>query len=169
MKFIKKFTPALILVLIPFLATGQQTEDAPLDLPKNEIKVNVLSSIFGLYTAGYERILNSESSVGITVAFASDSGSSLIAFTPNYRLYFGKKNAAGFYLDGSLGIFNGGSETAAAIGLAIGTKILTKRNTTFEILAGVGRFLADFNPDNDGLNISGLVYPRLGLSVGKRF
>ena len=69
----------------------------------NEIKLNGLFLIAGALEVTYERTLTDESGVGITVFLPIDDDISddiNYFVSPYYRFYFGKKYAAGFYVEG---------------------------------------------------------------------
>jgi len=90
-------------------------------------------------------------------------------------MYFGNKPAAGFYVEGTGTLItykssdiDGDDGITAGIGFAAGTKLLTKNDWVFEGFLGLTRvFLDEDIFGNDGG--SGFVYPRLGISIGKRF
>lgn len=143
----------------------------------NELRFNALYTIFSFPEVSYERTLSDESSFGISAAVALDAD---INFTylisPFFRIYLqDKKRAAGFFIEANAGLFSqsteyyslgGGyietnNEFGYGLGLALGKKFLTKNNFVVEILAGLGR---NFN-NSDYYQL----YPRVGLSMGKRF
>ncbi|TWI01389.1 hypothetical protein IQ05_00970 [Flavobacterium tiangeerense] len=97
--------------------------------------------------------------------------------TPYYRAYFGKKPAAGFFVEG-FGMINSEVEsnfyydgqnynvrekrlTDFALGFGLGSKWVHKRGFVFEINAGVGRNLFNNNVYD--------VVPRGGITLGYRF
>ena len=100
--------------------------------------------------------------------------------TPYYRLFFGKKRAAGFFIEGNAAVFSGdygrdnyedfeggfnsdsSNETGFGLGFAIGGKLISKSNWTGELLLGLGRTLINEDKTSEA-------YPRLGISIGKRF
>ena len=103
-----------------------------------------------------------------------------VMFTPYFRWFFGgdaanlQKYGAGFFIEANGGLFsvdsdelfyeNGAygsrseTEMGAGLGLALGWKYLTRNNWVGELYFGAGR---DFV--NDG------AYPRMGITIGKRF
>jgi len=87
-------------------------------------------------------------------------------FTPYYRFFFGKKYAAGFFLEGNAAVFNedylNSTETGFGLGFGLGGKFLTKSNWTGELLIGLGRTLMNSDKTSEA-------YPRIGISFGKRF
>lgn len=159
----------------------EKSEEEPI---KNEIKLNLLNSVLGLPEVSFERLLQSNMSVGFTMGVGIGNGNddfSQYRFLaiPYYRVYFGDTNGAGFFIEGNMGLGNvrqndsfydqlsnqikENKETRFNFGLgaAIGKKYLTKNNYLGEIFGGVGRFF--------GNNTTADVYPRIGISLGKRF
>jgi hypothetical protein len=145
---------------------------------KNEVHINVAYLLGGIPEIGYEYILNEESGVGLDILFAIDNSIDFkFALTPYYRFYFGKKKAAGFFVEGfgMINTFNTLNEydyfdyfqyhykniTDFALGASVGGKFLTTKGFVFEIYGGAGRNL--FNNDSQD------VVPRFGLTFGKRF
>ncbi|MDR0667121.1 MAG: hypothetical protein LBF90_00690 [Prevotellaceae bacterium] len=160
------------------LAAQTEAENAlvePLAFPKNELKINALMLFVPVLEMHYEYLINNENAAGLSahVQLGSDY---FIPFQALgfYRFYFGKKPAAGFFveLNASAYVFNQNwygeeSETAdrkytnrftGGFGLTLGKKYLTKRNVVVEIFYGVGRsvFHESF-------------YLNFGITVGKRF
>jgi len=143
---------------------------------KNELKTNVLNDLFSIVTLNYERLLNEESGVGLNLAvIAIEDADANLTLSPYYRMYFGNKPAAGFFAEGtatfitydSSGVEDDNGITAG-VGIAVGTKLLTKSNWVFEGFLGFTRIFLDTDIfGND--DVSGFVYPRVGLTLGKRF
>jgi len=141
---------------------------------QNEIKTNVFNDLFGLGTLTYERLLNESSGVGITLS--SPFAEPHLVVSPYYRLYFGKKAAAGFFAEGGAlftsGFEDGENTLITGVGLMVGAKLLSKRGVVFEVAGGLGRILNDFDgadDDLDDIGLGTLIYPRFALTVGKRF
>ena len=136
----------------------------------NEVKINMAYAIAGFPEITYERILDDGGSVGLSLAFAVDGDIDYNAIAvPFYRLYFGEKRAAGFFIEANVALFSeekndGSSDTAMGFGpgLAVGGKFLTRTGWVAEILAGAGRNFLNENEISD-------VFPRFGVSIGKRF
>ncbi|WP_350289453.1 DUF3575 domain-containing protein [uncultured Croceitalea sp.] len=168
--------------LITFFGFSQQSDtSAPILEDRNELKINGLFVILGALEANYEYIINEESAFGIDALIAFDDENLDINYyvSPYYRQYFGKKPAAGFFVEG-FGMlnsvedfiynddividFNDRPETVTdfAIGIGTGAKFLTKRGFVAEISAGIGRNL--FNNDRD-FTIVG----KGGIKLGYRF
>ncbi len=147
------------------------------DQLKNEVKLNIPLSLAGYVEGSYEYILSNTSAIGISLGVAYDEEFYFeYAAIPYYRFYFGKKEAAGFFIEGNgafyaqetdffdIGILSESDDTAIGIGLgmAIGVKIFNKNGWVFEAFGGAGR-----NFSNEDIIDS--AYPRLGLNLGKRF
>lgn len=171
-----------IALLVSFTAFSQKTHRVmgwkiSRDIPQNEVKLNLGTTIFGLYPEiSYERILSEDFSLGVTAGISLDEDEYPLSFglMPYARWFFGgssqnlQKYGAGFFIEanGALlsqkeyydGAGSPTSEFGAGLGLALGWKYLTRNNWVGEFYFGAGR---DFV--NDG------AYPRLGISIGKRF
>ena len=154
----------------------------------NEIRVNLLYTVIGIPELTYERLLEDNMGVGISVAVnLSDEnvfGSKFnYIVTPHYRLYFGAKKANGFFIEGNAGVvsykeydysrlayesypanfdFSSLNKTYTKFGLGVagGAKFLTRNGFLGEAYLGLGRVFGSKSID---------AYPRMGLSIGKRF
>ena len=160
-------------------------QDAP--AKQNEVKLNLGTTIFGLFPeVSYERVFTEDFSAGASlgVGLSSDDYPYNFAFTPFARWFFGgnstnlQKYGAGFFIEANGALFSGnilksrtytsGEYTSvsintengfgAGLGLGVGWKYLSRNNWVGELMIGAGR---DFV--NDG------AYPRMGISIGKRF
>ncbi len=158
------------------------------DIPVNEIKLNLPMTIFGSSPEiSYERILNTDISIGASVLASLDTDINpyQIMFTPYFRWFFGgnnksmDKSGAGFFIEANSAVYSrvmetyshpGGNEydnkksiTGAGFGFALGWKYLSKNNWIGEIYGGAGRnFINNDYADAEA-------YPRVGISIGKRF
>lgn len=136
----------------------------------NEFKINVGYAIAGLPEMTYERIIDDGGAAGISLAFSVDDNIDFdFIAVPYYRLYFGQKRASGFFIEANAGIFsdvNDKSPGEKAIGfgpgLGVGGKFLTKTGWVAELVFGGGRNFINQSVISD-------IYPRLGISLGKRF
>ncbi len=138
---------------------------------KNEVSLNLPIAIFASFPEiSYERILAEDMGVGLSMAFALEEEYLELDFiaTPYARWYFGgsmdsaKRYAAGFFIEANGAIFTSDSykkKTGYGLGLAVGWKFVTNGNWTGQIFAGAGR---NFNKGKEA-------YPRLGITIGKRF
>ncbi len=153
-------------------------------LGNNEIKINLLTTLFGIPEVSYERIVANNRSAGISMFFTSST--KYIDFNfgaiPYYRVYFAKRKASGFFIEANTAILNLPEKTKGAsiitpsgtyysskivnktvfgIGGAIGGKFLTRAGFTGEIYLGAEKVLPDTK--------SVAFYPRIGYTLGKRF
>ncbi len=181
----KKTFFALIILLSVLTATAQQENDSIASLyeKQNEVKLNGIMLLVGAFEVSYERNLNKESSVGISFFTPYDTenlDSDLNYYiSPYYRVFFGKKYAAGFFIEG-FGMLNSidreitsningnfitNEETVTdfALGFGLGGKWVTKSGFVFELSGGIGRNL--FKNDYDETSLVG----KFGFNLGYRF
>ncbi|HWK59687.1 MAG TPA: DUF3575 domain-containing protein [Parapedobacter sp.] len=105
------------------------------------------------------------------------------AITPYYRHFFMNRYAKGFFLE-AFGMFNSqkrydevydsetyeshynylGRSTNFAVGIAIGGKVVSRKNFLFEFFGGVGRNLIQSDTD-----VGTEFVPRVGINLGYRF
>ncbi len=165
-----------------FFCVKAQTDTAKVGVGKrNELKLNLLNSVLGFPEITYERILTNEASVGLSLAVSLGESNNVFIdnykfmATPYYRMFFGKKTN-GFFIEGNATLINANyfytvytsnsswrvdnKEVSFGLGAALGLKFATKNNYIGEILGGAGRFLGDTYRE---------VYPRIGITIGKRF
>jgi len=178
----KKIFVTLVLVFTTFLGFAQEEETVEY---KNELKINAAYLLGGIPEISYERIIKEDQGVGVSFAFSIENNNFYdFIFTPYYRLYFGKKRAAGFFMEANAAFFSERgysyyydyvddypyyheeeeSKIGAGLGLAVGGKFLAKNSWVGEIYGGLGRNFV--NVDNSSFSV---VYPRAGISLGKRF
>jgi len=145
---------------------------------KNEIRFNILNGIVGFPEFNYERLITDNSGIGIAGALSVNekiSGSLRSLLLPYYRLYFGKGFASGFFIEGNLALasgyiypFNFGGTAYETkhffgVGMALGVKLLSRNGFVGELYGGFGRLFVNRNSDFYPL------YPRIGISIGKRW
>ena len=154
----------------------------------NEIKLNAVFLLLGAIEASYERNLTESSSVGVSAFIPVDEenfDTDLNYYvSPYYRVFFGKKYAAGFFIEGfgmvssydERSSFFTGNEfdptlvtteetiTNVAVGFGLGGKWATKSGFVFELNAGFGRNLIN-NSNNDDFDFVG----KFGFNLGYRF
>ena len=176
----------LTIVIISIALKGYSQETTAEDIPKNynELKLNGLFLIIGAFDVTYERTLNEESALGISVflPFDEDIKDDLRYYvSPYYRLYFGNKYAAGFFLEG-FGMLNNYKsydfqynddidffveteeyKTDFALGIGLGGKWVTNNGFIGELNLGIGRNL--FNTDDSDEEFVG----KVGVTLGYRF
>jgi hypothetical protein len=169
----------LLLLCLTIFTFGYSQEKV--DFPKNEIKGNALFLVAGALEVTYEHLLNEESGVGVSLFVPYDNGiDTNFSLSPYYRFYFGKKPAAGFFVEG-FGMINSYTQQASngsffttyvgpeknvadfALGFGLGAKWITQKGFLFEINAGIGRNL--FNSSDTDHEIVG----RGGITLGYRF
>lgn len=149
----------------------------------NELKLNIALTIAGLPEINYERILDENVGVGIAAAIAVDKPENMpyrFQATPYGRLYFGKKKAAGFFIEANMTackqreiyeewIFDSTGYNSFKVdqssfnigfGAAVGVKLLAKNGFMGDIFIGGGRLFG--NSISEG-------YLRMGLTIGRRF
>lgn len=160
-----------MLIIVLLISVNMYSQEIPEGISgKNEVKVNGLYMILGFPEISYERIINNESSLGFSVGFSVDTKIDYnFAVTPYYRFYFGKKRAAGMFLESSFSVFSAEADMGKrenllgfGLGIAIGAKYLTKNGWVGEFILGAGRNVTN----NESLDDA---YPRIGITIGKRF
>ncbi len=159
----KKIFFTLFILSISLHSFAQENEA----LSKHEIKINLFYTVIGIPEVSYEYALSDESAIGASILFRIDQDIDLkFAATPYYRLFFGKKPTAGFFIEG-FGMYSVqqsldyDSTNDFALGVSVGFKLLTKKGFIGELYGGGGRNLFG-NHDIDGVF-------RFGISIGKRF
>ena len=130
---------------------------------RNEIKINGFYTLAGIPEISYERILSTETSVGICAALASQPDVEWqLGITPYFRWFFSKEAGEGFFFEsnGAVYVDDWGDE-GAGVGFAMGYKMTNASGWVGEIYAGAGRnFLTG--------RYSYGAYPRLGFCIGRR-
>lgn len=179
----KKLTLTLLLLTTFFYSNAQQADTTDTDFARNEVRLNGLYLVLGAFEGSYSYVLNDESTVGVSllIPFDEDISDDLNYYvSPYYRFFFGRKPAAGFFLEG-FGMLNSIKEerfvgnidpvieeeniTDFALGIGLGGKFMTNRGLIGEVNLGVGRNL--FNGDNNGSGND--VVGKFGVSLGYRF
>jgi len=177
----KKLSLLTLTALFFYSVSFSQNENAnPQNF--NEIKLNGLYLVLGAFDITYERTINEESAFGLNVflPFDDDINDEVNYYiSPYYRFYFGKKYAAGFFLEG-FGMLNSINDyrfsgdgfdtvlqekniTDFALGIGLGGKWLTNSGFIGELNLGFARNL--FNNDRYDYEIVG----KIGITLGYRF
>ncbi len=166
--------------------TTQKSEKKEL---KNEVKANFAMAVLDMAEISYERILSKNQTIGLSfsISYLNELEMGIkYMFTPNYRLYFSKKRAAGFFMEANASIYEervswsyyqpyyhyeywlGSTERQVNVGVGFSTgwKFITETNWTGEMNVGLGRGLLN---RNTSISREFEYYPRLGFSIGKRF
>jgi len=185
------FIAVLLLSLNAFSQQQNTSTDANVTQTKslngignNELRINLLMSIIGLPELTYERYIADNMGVGLSVAVSLDKMENMSTrsiISPYYRLYFGNKKASGFFIEGNMALvrqkeldynyyYDNGvtyqSElytrltTNFGFGGAIGVKLLARNGFVGEVYLGGGRLFGESIAE---------AYPRIGVSLGKRF
>ena len=171
----------LVIICLSVFAFGYSQDEKQVDFKRNEIKGNALFLVAGALEVTYEKLLNEESGVGVSLFVPYDNAIDVnFSLSPYYRFYFGKKPAAGFFVEG-FGMLNSYTQqesngdfftnyvgpekdvTDFALGFGLGAKWITQKGFLFEINAGIGRNL--FNSGDTDFEIVG----RGGITLGYRF
>ncbi len=153
----------------------------------NELKINLLFTVIGAPEISYERLLADNMGVGASVFVGLDKTIDYkFGFIPHFRLYFGAKKANGFFIEGNASIIGfrdyvsyhyepyphssgfytydyDKTSVSFGMGAAAGAKFLTRNGFLGEAYLGVGRRFGDNS--NSGVE----AYPRIGITIGKRF
>ena len=173
---------SFLMLFSVFSIHAQDKNDADANQNFNEIKVNALYLVLGAFEGTYERTLNEESGVGASlfIPFDEDINDDInFYFSPYYRFYFGKKYAAGFFIEGfgllssfDRDVFSFNNDaliverqnvTDFALGIGIGGKWVTNGGFIGELNLGVGRNL--FNADEFIED----VVAKVSVTLGYRF
>lgn len=156
----------------------------------NELKLNLLMTVIGVPEITYERLIGDNMGLGATVGISLDDNIDYrFAIMPHFRLYFGNKKANGFFIEGNAALLgtrseiydylessyyppggyyhggyysrNGKTSTNFGLGAAVGGKFLTRNGFLGEAFLGVGRVFGERRYIEE--------YPRIGITIGKRF
>lgn len=171
------------------IAFGYSQKTIKSGFKNNEAKLNMLYLPGGYGELSYERILSRKSAFGVSIGLFMDSAGPNYAtdiltydfgVLPYFRYYFGHRRAAGFFLESNMLVFsrkgygNGKEQWGLGLGLALGVKLLNKKDWSIDIVLGGGGIFEAHNDSDDlqaayvDLNFPDL-YPRLGIAIGKRF
>ena len=167
----------LPILLLSMFVSGQELEQ-PEKTNFNEIKLNGLYLVLGALDITYEYTLNEESAFGVNVFLPIDKNVNddiNYYISPYYRRYFGKKHAAGFFVEG-FGMLNSVDReidfifeddeedwrTDFALGIGLGGKWITARGFIGELGFGVGRNLFHSDTDSDFIG-------KVAITLGFRF
>ena len=155
--------------------------------PVNELSFNLMSAVFLSHPEiTYERVFREDMSFGVSVGLLTGNSNArepiVFNLTPYFRWFFGgnrtsmNKPGAGFFVEahgailyrertvwnpgfgGNWGHHSTENQFGAGIGMGIGWKFVSANNWASEILLGMGRG-----------SVTDWVYPRVGVSIGRRF
>lgn len=145
----------------------------------SELKINMLYLVFEIVEMEYERILTPDVSVGLAANYwLSNTENMNYTLLPYFRLYPAHKlRASGFFVEANMavlgydqmivaernGVLSVQEEPQVRFGggFALGGKFVANSGLFCEVSAGVGRVAG-----KDRLIYE---YPRLAISIGKRF
>lgn len=153
---------------------------------QNDIMISPIELIAApSLNVSYERLLNENSGVGVNGFFYLGNSESyrFSQISPYYRMYFGKKYASGFFVEGFVpihmmkdhtynyitGPYPKSSEvtnTSVGFGVGFGGKWVAKRNILFEASAGIAR---KFNTLDTGNYQESPITGKGMLGIGYRF
>lgn len=152
-------------------------------LPEHELKINAFTLIaFGAVDVTYEKILNDESSIGLSLYFLGQNSTETdyyrtFSFTPYYRSYFSDNYNKGFFMELFAMYYTRNDEyyittyeesyeerkyNGTALGISVGGKWVTKKGFIVEVSGGIGRVVLGTEDDVP-------VVGRGGILIGKRF
>ena len=154
-----KYTLLVLALLASISGFGQGDAESPF-LKRNEFKVNAPFLIAGVPELQFERILNEESSFGISVLFSVESNTEFYALAPYFRVHFGDRIASGFFMEANSAIMRDAGDVYGGLGFAMGYKVLSTSGWVVDGFAGLGRLFGDTSIP---------VYPRIGVCFGRRF
>lgn len=179
MKRVFFFFIGLMICFTAFSQANQQLTGLEIskEIPLNEVKLNLATTIFGKYPEiSYERLINEDFSVGTSLGFSLDKDEYPFNFglIPYARWFFGgnsnnlQKYGAGFFIEANTAFLStetynydgNNSKLSLGAGLAIGWKYVSLNNWVGEINLGAGR---NFDSTNE------IVYSRFAITIGKRF
>ncbi len=169
-----------------FVVKAQNKKDTILNPyeKKNELILDLVGpSLAGGINVSYERHLNKKSSLGITLFYIYDNTKETdmnYSISPFYRMYFGKKYASGFFVEGfgvvhstdgkkiydtveKLTFIENPNVINLSIGAGLGWKGVAKSGFTYGANLGMGKtFLNADKTDHDHV-------AKFSLNVGYRF
>ncbi|GAA3596007.1 DUF3575 domain-containing protein [Flavivirga amylovorans] len=182
----------LLLLLVSYFSFSQEEEN----IKSHEIKLNAFNAIiFKSIDFSYEYLIDSESSIGVSVffnlhdsddrSFDDDNGpiyNEEFALTPFYRHYFSNKYAWGFFLE-AFGMYNVQKDFDGYYDGSIGQDVFrdgTSNNVALGISLG-GKFVSkkgfafeflgglgrNLSQSNDDIGTE--LVPRIAASLGYRF
>jgi len=194
-----KQAKVILIALVTLFTTSlfaQKTEknQEKKDQPKHEIGIDFLDlSKYRKIELSYNYLYNKSNSFGTTLYFFENNPNfwkekgyqEILGVSFNYRHYFSKKYAQGFYVEAfakyefghrynisrpDLPIFRNDYHVINA-GLGVGYKHVTKSNIYFDLNIRLDQTIVDFR--NNGIESYLLSYPNggfnYGFTIGKRF
>lgn len=181
-----------VLLLLGFsFAHAQTNSEDSTKVRSNDIMLSPIELIAApALNISYERLLNNSTGVGLNALLNfkdrnSDDDAAFSQFSPYVRVYFGKKYAAGFFVEGFVPITTThytihpnmpygepvrNTQTTVGIGVGFGGKWVMKNNILFEASAGIGRRFGNLEKHYNSYDSSTPVITGKGmLGIGYRF
>lgn len=181
----------IIIAILSFNFIYSQDNPKPSDyLKKHEISIDIFESLLDKYEISYDYILNDNASIGSTISYSSNSTRYLnnsfkqqYAIDINYKIYFSKKRAQGFYVElfselaGGNQYYSTGYDidfnkskpyTNLYAGFNLGYKYVNKNNYFINTSVGFSKRIVSFTNENNNY-YSHPYKPNFTLSIGKRF
>ena len=171
----RRFIIAIAFVSVCALQGYSQEDTQEKFTPQHEIKLNIVYTLAEIVELNYELVLGEDFSVGLAANYWFDESARIdYQIIPNFRFYpLNQKPSAGFFIEANtsiLGVTNEiydfpneveeESDVEFGMGVATGYKFISRNDFTTELYIGAGRvFGEDYNQ----------FYPRLGITLGKRF
>jgi len=166
----------LIIALCMCHPVFSQESEKEIPEARNEIKVNLLMTLFSFPDISFERIWANNLGLGLSVGFPIESINTNFRILPYLRFYFGENETKSFFIDANLA-FEGykkysyyfyssygdyrsetKNELDFGLGVAFGYKYVNSKGLIGELFLGLGRTF-DRNQ----------IYPRVGIAIGKQF
>ena len=176
----------LITLFLAILVIYSAKSQEDVKTKKHEISIDMYNLLNPIKLSGisfsFDYLLNDSESIGLTPTYSLDENSLGV----NYKHFFSKKYAQGFYTEVGatykMGSFYTGSHyhhhnyyscdnqlinyKALNLDLKIGYKLVSKKNYFIDVFAGITKTMFGTNPQN-------YKYPftpyRFGFKIGKRF
>ena len=189
----KKITLVAIFLIAGVSTFAQKTETEEKE-SKHEIGIDVLDLI-GLkkFEFTYDYLLNESESIGVDISFFPDNDSFIdnegfqdnFSISLNYKHYFSKKYAQGFYVEGFASYSRGKAflqdpttlsfltedfkrYNAIGAGFGIGYKYVSRRNFFIDANLNISRNIHNSLNSNDDYDLPKAI-SNLGITIGKRF
>ena len=176
-----KFVLSILIVFLNYhISNAQEINNSNIDtiqnqaefetkIMKNELKLNLAYLPFGYIEAAFERILKNNTSIGFAFgkSIKKDIEINYHIFL-FYRLFFLKNHGKGIFIEANSAFWKEDSFTLKnrkgyGIGFAVGAKFFRSNNYHGEVIFGFGNTYSDEVSEYDN------AYPRIAISIGKRF
>jgi len=193
-----KQTKVILIALVTLFSTSlfaQKTEEnsETKPFPKHEIGIDAVELIaYKKFEVSYNYLLNGSESIGAKISIFPDNSEfwdfngyqENFSFGLNYRHYFSKKYAQGFYIEGLAKYSNGKSfgqtnynynysdykkYDALEVGFGIGYKFVSKRNFFIDANINISRILSSSIPTENSTYYLPSATSNFSLTLGKRF